>query len=129
MMYRKITMVDDSSADANLVRRAVERMNQQIEFNWIADAEEACTRLQQYARTEDEVILLDIKMPKITGLEILQRLAELGKIDELPPIIILSSSSLERDIKQVKQYPGVLYRAKPEGYLGMKTLVQEILQH
>lgn len=121
-------MVDDSSADANLVKRAVERLNQQIQFEWIADAEEAYTKLQQHARTEDEIILLDIKMPKVTGLEILERLSEMGKIDELLPIVILSSSSLERDIRQVEQYPGVLYRAKPEGYIGMKSLMQEILQ-
>lgn len=120
-------MVDDSATDAELVKRAVERMGHQIEFEWLSDAEEAYAKLQSYPSTQEEVIFMDIKMPKVTGLEILQRLSEKGKIDELPPIVMLSSSSMERDMKQVENYPGVLYRTKPEGYLGIKKLMQEIL--
>ncbi|HJU83833.1 MAG TPA: response regulator [Holophagaceae bacterium] len=100
----EILLVEDNPADAEMAIRALTRKNLANHLVWVKDGEEALDFLFRAGRYEDlapdlkpRLILLDLKMPKVDGLEVLARL----KSDErtsLIPVVMLTSSKEEQDI-------------------------------
>ena len=104
MEEKKILLVEDNEDDIKLTVRALKKSNILNEVIVTRDGMEALDYLfanGAYAgRNTDDVptvILLDLKLPKIDGLEVLRRLREDGKT-KLIPVIILTSSNEERDL-------------------------------
>jgi CheY-like chemotaxis protein len=99
---RMILLVEDSPDDEVLTRRALVKNNIQNEVVVAHDGAEALdylfgTGAQAGRPIAPEVILLDLKLPKIDGLEVLRRI----RADErtrLLPVVILTSSREERDV-------------------------------
>src|SRR4051812_36119753 len=100
----EILLVEDNPADAELVIRALRKVNLANNLVHVKDGEEALDFLfgrGHYAgrelRKTPRVILLDIKLPKIDGIEVLR---EIKAHDETKfiPTVIMTSSKEERDI-------------------------------
>lgn len=127
MKHNRILVIDDSRDDVNLLRRSVASVDNKIEVQWIGDAETALSFLENCGQEDFDLILLDIKMPKMSGLEILQRLWSKGQLTVLPPITVFSSSTLTNDKDQAQFFQGVAYQKKPEGYLEMKTIIRNFI--
>jgi CheY-like chemotaxis protein len=77
--------------------------------------------------TEDpDIILLDIMMPEISGLDILRQMRrdpELSKI----PVIVITARSMPTDIKNSMEAGASTYLTKPVGYLELKEAVERAL--
>ncbi len=75
-----------------------------------------------------DVILLDIMMPDISGLEVLrfmQREPELAKI----PVIVVSAKSMPSDIKSGLEAGAAMYLTKPVGFQDLKNAVEQVLSN
>jgi len=103
----EILLVEDSPTDAEMTIRALKRHNLSNNLVWVKDGAEAldfmyCTGAYAGRRHGiPKLVLLDLKMPKVDGIEVLKRL----KSDEAMravPIVVLTSSAEESDI--VKSY-------------------------
>ncbi len=100
MRQRVILLVEDNPDDEALTRRALAKNNIQNEVVVAHDGAEALNHLlgaDARAAPLPEVILLDLKLPKVDGLEVLRRI----RADErtrLLPVVILTSSNEERDL-------------------------------
>ena len=127
-MSSVILMIDDSADDASLIKRVVKKHSGELKFQWISDPVEALEFLQT-AKAEDYLlILLDIKMPKMTGLELLESLEEAGSLSTLArKIIVYSSSDLSVDQDQAATYAEIRYKTKPSGYLDAKLWLGELI--
>ena len=100
----EILLVEDNPRDVDLTLRAMKKRNLANNVHVVTDGAEAlewCFAEGRYAGRDihqrPKVILLDLKLPKIDGLEVLQRL----KADErtrMIPVVVLTSSSEERDL-------------------------------
>ncbi len=89
-----ILLVEDNPDDETLTRRALAKNNIQNEVRVTRDGAEALELLQTVT---PELVLLDLKLPKVDGLEVLRRI----RADErtrLLPVVILTSSKEERDL-------------------------------
>lgn len=89
-----ILLVEDNPDDETLTRRALAKNNIQNEVRVARDGAEA---LQLLETITPELVLLDLKLPKVDGLEVLRRI----RADErtrLLPVVILTSSKEERDL-------------------------------
>ena len=89
-----ILLVEDNPDDETLTRRALAKNNIQNEVRVARDGAEALELLQAVT---PELVLLDLKLPKVDGLEVLRRI----RADErtrLLPVVILTSSKEERDL-------------------------------
>ena len=101
MSQRMILLVEDNPDDEALTRRALVKNNIQNEVRVARDGAEALDLLfgtggQEGQAIAPEVVLLDLKLPKVDGLEVLRRI----RADErtrLLPVVILTSSKEERD--------------------------------
>jgi two-component system response regulator len=100
---RTILLVEDTQDDVDLTLRAFERSKVSHEIAIARDGEEAIDYLLaqgRYAERKDEplpqVVLLDIKLPKLSGLEVLERLRKNPATRRLP-VVMLTSSNEDRD--------------------------------
>jgi len=101
-----ILLVEDNPRDAELTMRALKKRNLANHVVWVKDGAEALDYLfgvstgAPPARTHTpKVILLDLKLPKVDGLEVLRRLKGEDRTKVIP-VVVLTSSREEQDIVQ-----------------------------
>jgi two-component system, response regulator len=97
---KKILLVEDNPKDVELTRRALARANIANVLVVASDGVEAIEYLLGNSITPPElpvVVLLDLKLPRIDGLEVLRRIRTEQRTKTLP-VVILTSSNEEKDI-------------------------------
>jgi two-component system response regulator len=92
----RILLVEDNADDVELTRRAFEKSNVMNDLVVVRDGVEALDYLFA-ALTPPDLVLLDIKLPRIDGLEVLRRLRADPRTRR-QPVVILTSSNEEQDI-------------------------------
>jgi len=115
----KILLVEDQKSDAMLIKRALLKggiLNQVIVLR---DGEQALAYLKaegNYADREvyplPDMILLDLKMPKVGGLEVLRELKQIEGLKRIP-VIVLTSSALSADVNAAYDLGANSYLVKP----------------
>jgi two-component system response regulator len=114
----EILLVEDNPEDAEMTMRALRQRNLANQLHWVKDGEEALDYLfcaGAYAgrnpRQPPKLVLLDIKMPKVDGIEVLRRV----KASDLKavPVVIMTSSNEERDVIESYQLGVNSYIVKP----------------
>lgn len=115
----EILLVEDNETDAELTIRALKRNNLANKLVWVKDGAEALDFVfatGKYSQRSIEglprLILLDLRMPKVDGLEVLQTI----KADERTrkiPIVILTSSKEDKDIVESYKLGVNSYVSKP----------------
>lgn len=108
---RKILLVEDNPDDEQLTLRALRRAKVANEIIIARNGEEALTMVFNTSPLP-AVVLLDLKLPKIDGLEVLRRIRANPKTLILP-VVVLTSSSEERDIIESYQLGANSYVRKP----------------
>jgi two-component system, response regulator len=100
----EILFAEDNARDAEMTMRALRKINLTNRVHWVKDGEEALQYLLSegpYAdRPENlkpKLVLLDIKMPKVDGIEVLRRIKESEKLRHIP-VVMMTSSNEERDV-------------------------------
>ena len=114
----EILLVDDNPLDAELAMRGLKEHNLANNVVWVKDGEQALDYV--YRRGEFEgragggprLILLDLKMPKVDGIEVTRVLKADDKTRHIP-IVIMTSSEEERDITESYSLGVNSYIVKP----------------
>jgi CheY-like chemotaxis protein len=126
---KRILIAEDDEKDIELILTALKEFNIVNEIVITHDGQEALDYLYYHGEYETRrkgnpaVILLDIKMPKINGLEVLKQIKtdeNLGKI----PAVILTSSKEERDLIEGYNLGANAYVVKPLGFTEFVTAVK-----
>jgi CheY-like chemotaxis protein len=100
---KKILLVEDNPNDAELTLAALDEKNLANEVIWLKDGQEAldflyCTDAWEgRTRINPILILLDIKMPRVDGLQVLKEIKADPKLRTIP-VVILTSSREESDL-------------------------------
>ena len=131
-----ILLVEDDSNDAVLLQRAFRRANVQCHVNVVTDGDEAIKYLstnEPYADRQKfpfpSLVLLDLKLPRTPGLEVLAWLRRQAPALRDLPVIVLTSSRQTADIDQAYSLGAHSYMAKPEGnFEGLAEMVKGLDQ-
>jgi two-component system, response regulator len=114
----EILLVEDNPHDAEITLRALKRANLANSVQWIKDGEEALEFLFSTGAYSDRppqrprVMLLDIKMPKVDGIEVLRRL-KAHPATRAIPVVMLTSSAEESDLVRSYDLGVNSYLVKP----------------
>ncbi len=87
----KILLVEDNADDEHLALRALRKWDQQIEIEVVRDGQEALERILNADLSLPNVVLLDINLPKISGISVLTQVREVPRTAKLPVIVLVSS--------------------------------------
>jgi CheY-like chemotaxis protein len=109
---RLILLVEDDPDHELLTIRALKKSNIANEVRVARDGEEAVNLLFGENAISPQVILLDLKLPKLDGLEVLRRIRT-GESTRLLPVVVLTSSDEERDVVRSYQLGVNSYIRKP----------------
>ena len=108
-----ILLVEDNPDDAGLAIHALRKHNLASHLLHVHDGEEALEYLFSSAMISvPKVILLDLKMPKVDGMEVLRRLKS-DESKKIIPVVVLTSSKEERDVLQSYKLGVNAYIVKP----------------
>jgi len=112
-----ILLVEDNPMDLDLTLRAFARKKFANEVQIARDGEEALAWLPRWDEGADlpAVILLDINLPKINGLEVLQRLKTHERYRRIP-VVVLTSSREDRDLRTAYDLGVNSYIEKPVSF-------------
>jgi len=128
----EILLVEDNTHDAEMTIRALRKVNLANNLIRLKDGEEALDFLFARGQFQDrdlmnkpKVILLDIKMPKIDGIEVLRQIKS-NEVTSMIPVVIMTSSKEEQDIVTSYKLGVNSYVVKPVDFEGFAKAVSEL---
>ena len=125
-----ILLVEDTTTDAEMAIRALRARGLANNLIWVKDGREALDFLfyeGSYSTREKSMprlILLDLKMPKVDGIEVLRRIKNDPELS-LVPVVMLTSSAEERDIVDTYRLGANSYIVKPVDFEQFDQVVSD----
>src|SRR6476620_6264109 len=113
-MTSAILLVEDNPMDVDLTRRALRRHRLDDELMVARDGEEAVNMILGWESGEavPALILLDLKLPRVSGLEVLERLKRHSSFASVP-IVVLTTSRDDGDLRRAYELGANSYIVKP----------------
>ena len=113
----EILLAEDSEADGEMAMRALRKNNLSNEIIWVRDGAEALDYIfgrgqYEHRHRRPKLILLDIKMPKVDGIEVLRQIKRNEETKTIP-VVIMTSSAEDRDMVESYQLGVNSYGVKP----------------
>jgi CheY-like chemotaxis protein len=124
----EILLVEDSDADAELIMRALRKGNIVNRVVRVRDGVEAIEFVFRQGAFKDRtneqlrLILLDLKMPRLSGLDVLRRLKADDKA-KLIPVVVLTSSAEEQDVAESYKLGVNSYLVKPVAFADFTEVI------
>ncbi len=132
MKSKTILLVEDNPDDVQLTLRALKKSNIMNEVVVVQDGIEALDYLFGTGKYQGrdskilpQVVLLDLKMPRMDGLEVLQRLRK-DERTKLQPVVILTTSSEDRDRVESYKLGANSYIRKPVDFNQFSEAVRQL---
>jgi CheY-like chemotaxis protein len=116
-MTRPILLVEDNPVDVDLTLRAFQACKLAIPIEVARDGEEALAWIPRWEAGAPlpVVILLNVNMPKVGGLEVLRELKSHPVLRAIP-VVMLTSSSMRQDVQTAYEFGANSYIVKPAGF-------------
>lgn len=126
-MTKPILLVDDNPMDVELTLRAFRRSNLANPILVARDGRDALDWIPRWEAGEPTpiVILLDVNMPKIGGLEVLKQLKSHPELRRIP-VVMLTTSEVNRDIKSAYDHGANSYIVKPVDFDNFSVVSEHI---
>lgn len=127
-----ILLVEDNEDHAELIKRNLAQNRVANRIIWVPDGEKAFNYLFHEGEYRDEaknprpnLILLDLRLPKVDGLEVLKRIKLNNDLHRIP-VVVLTSSSAESDIAKSYDFHANSYIVKPVDFLKFNQLMDDL---
>ena len=124
----KMLLVEDSPLHQKLTRRALQATDLDVDLDVASDGVEALAYLNGCSadtagHAQPDVILLDLNMPRMSGLEVLNRIKTNPALRSIP-IAVLTTSEAPNDIRTSYEAGANTYLTKPNGFHEFRDMLQ-----
>jgi len=134
-MHHTILLVEDDPNDVLLIQRAFQQNGDSLNLIVLSDGEAALKYLEK-ARQEDhteeypipQLVMLDLKLPRISGFEVLEWIRNHPRYRHLP-VVVFSSSSMQEDVNMAYDLGVNSYLLKPVDYDQMIRVANLICEY
>ena len=125
--FRPIFLVEDNPIDLDLAQRAFARRKITNPIEVARDGEEALNWFERWEKGAPVpvVILLDLKLPKVDGLDVLRYL-KTHPVFQAIPVVVLTTSAEERDIARAYQRGANSYIVKPVDFDQFTQVIDQV---
>ncbi|AGB37868.1 response regulator [Natronococcus occultus] len=122
-----ILLVEDNPGDVTLVREAFDEVADDVRIDTVPDGDEAMRVLSERRETGTlpDILLLDLNVPGMHGLELLESLQKSPELTAIP-VIVLTCSDDETDIAESYNRRANAYLTKPDSSDGFVSLAQAV---
>ena len=120
----EVLLVEDNPSDVELTLRALQKRNLANRVVVARDGVEALQLLER-AEAPPKVVLLDLKLPKLNGLEVLRRMKSDDRTKRIP-VVVLTSSHEEPDVEESYRLGVNSYIVKPVDFESFASAVAEV---
>jgi two-component system response regulator len=128
----EILLVEDNASDAELTLRALKKKNLANKLIHVKDGAEAIDFVfaqgvytDRKVENGPKVVLLDLKLPKVSGIEVLRRIKSDVRTEAIP-VVVMTSSREERDLVECYQLGVNSYVVKPVEFEDFARAVSEL---
>lgn len=128
----EVLLVEDSPTDARLILRALQRQGIANSPLWVKDGVEALDylfRTGAYMQWKDDaqpkLVILDLKLPKMDGIQVLDRIKADARTCSIP-VVMMSSSVEEVDLRAAYQRSVNSYVVKPMDFAEFSKVIGEV---
>jgi CheY-like chemotaxis protein len=128
----EVLLADDNPSDVYLIREALREHGVDCELRVASDGKEALSIISGEADANTariSLIILDLNLPRHDGIEILQKLRESARLENVP-VVVLTSSDSPRDRILAEQLGATRYLRKPSSldeFLNLGAVFKELL--
>lgn len=120
-----VLLVEDNPGDALLTQEAFYESRLSISLDIVENAEEALAYLRNDKKTVPDLILMDINLPGMSGLEALTVIKE-DDILRRTPVVILTTSSSDSDILSAYDHYANCYITKPVQFQDFQNVIKDL---
>lgn len=112
----KLLLVEDDLADIELTQNGVQRSHAAIDLDWVVDGQSALSYLHREGEYQQKslpsIILLDLNLPGIHGLQVLETIKTTDAL-RMIPVIIFTTSDADKDIQKAYELGANCFIQKP----------------
>jgi CheY-like chemotaxis protein len=128
MMPKTFLLVDDDGDDTDLFTEAIGAADASVRFYSAIDGKEALAKLSEKGIGAPDIIFLDINMPEMNGWQFLSTLQGDGTLKDIP-VIMYSTSSQIKDIKNASASGALCFLTKPNSFLQLKKILEVVISY
>lgn len=120
-----IFYVEDDPDYAFILQTAVSEITQELKVGIVEDGRNAIEQLKAFASSKGKpkLILLDLNLPGLSGLDVLKTIKEMPFLKYIP-VILFSTSDNPKDVKASYEFGANAFVTKPDGYTNLLTCLK-----
>ncbi|MCD0488990.1 response regulator [Pedobacter sp. MC2016-14] len=127
MISPDIFYVEDDQDFAFILEHAMKEVREDLTLSVVEDGRDAIRSLEKFVENKNKpkLILLDLNLPGLSGLDILKRIKEIPYL-RFTPVILFSTSDDPTDVKASYEFGANAYITKPSGYNNLVTCIRSM---
>ena len=123
---KTIFLADDDVDDRILIKEAVKKVSREIEIIDAENGEELLKLMQVSGKTETAIVILDMNMPKMNGLETVDAMRAIPKLSMIPTVML--STSTDPSLATLAYKTGIsIFLTKPDSFEAFSDLIQQLI--
>ncbi len=121
-----ILLADDDEDDCFFFKDAVKEIRPDIQLHIVFNGDDLWEYLHNHDSNLPDVIFLDMNMPGKTGTECLEKIRGNKKFKDIP-IVIYSTSGVDKDVDASFRYGANIYIKKPTEFVKLKKMISDVI--
>lgn len=124
---RKVILVEDNLADVELVKLSVRELENPVDLVHVGDGQELLNFLKTAVLSDIALILLDLNMPRVSGIDVLRYMQEDPSLKKVP-VVMFTTSNSKSDIMKCYELGAKAFVCKPLDIFEFNNSIRSIVE-